>query len=94
MPNRDEVLKNLERISEWLFQQYRVVYDGDAPNYYDAYKTVDYAIALLKEQEAVVRCKDCKYHFVDGDNVRFNMCLLNHNKVQSDDWFCADGERL
>lgn len=44
----------------------------------------------LKEQE-VVRCKDCKYRFVDGDNVRFNMCLLNHNKVQPDDWFCADG---
>ena len=40
----------------------------------------------------VVRCKDCKYRFVDGDNVRFNMCLLNHNKVQPDDWFCADGE--
>ena len=48
---------------------------------------------LLKEQEAVVRCKDCKYRFVDGDNVRFNMCLLNHNKVQPDGWFCADGER-
>ena len=41
----------------------------------------------------VVRCKDCKYRFVDGDNIRFNMCLLNHNKVQPDDWFCADGEQ-
>lgn len=43
--------------------------------------------------DAVVRCNDCKYRFVDGDNVRFNMCLLNHNKVQPDDWFCADGVR-
>lgn len=41
----------------------------------------------------VVRCKDCKHRFVDGENVRFNCCELNHNKVQSDDWFCADGER-
>lgn len=41
----------------------------------------------------VVRCKECKYRFVDGENVRFNMCLLNHNRVQNDDWFCADGER-
>lgn len=41
----------------------------------------------------VVRCKDCKHHFVDGENVRFNCCELNHNKVQADDWFCADGER-
>lgn len=41
----------------------------------------------------LVRCRECKYRYVDGDNVRFNVCELNHNKVQSDDWFCADGER-
>lgn len=41
----------------------------------------------------VVRCGECKYRYVDGDNVRFNLCLLNHNKVQSNDWYCADGER-
>ena len=52
MIDRENVIKRLKRISEWLFQQYRVVYDGDAPNYYDAYKTVDDAIALLKEKEA------------------------------------------
>lgn len=42
---------------------------------------------------AVVRCEECKHRFVDGENVRFNCCELNHNKVQADDWFCADGER-
>lgn len=41
----------------------------------------------------VVRCGECKHRYVDGDNVRFNVCELNHNKVQSDEWFCADGER-
>lgn len=41
----------------------------------------------------VVRCKDCRYRYVDGENVRYNVCELNHNKVQSDEWFCADGER-
>lgn len=40
----------------------------------------------------LVRCKDCKHCFVDGDGVRFNVCELNHNKVQPDEWFCADGE--
>lgn len=44
------------------------------------------------EPEAI-RCKDCKYKYVDGDNVKFNLCALNHNKVQSDDWYCADAER-
>ena len=43
----------------------------------------------LKEQEAVVRCKDCKYgepgacgYGVDCDGVWHDA-----------DWFCADGER-
>lgn len=45
---------------------------------------------LLKEMEAVVRCKDCKHRgtydcpiYVGGDG----MCS------EPDDWFCADGER-
>lgn len=41
----------------------------------------------------VVRCKDCKHCYVDFGNVRFNVCELDHNEVQSGDWFCADGER-
>lgn len=53
MPDRKKVIEGLGRLSEWLFQQYQIVYDGDAPNYYDAYKTVDVAIDLLKEKEAV-----------------------------------------
>ena len=43
--------------------------------------------------ETIVHCRDCKWRYKDGDNVVVNYCLLNHNKVQSDDWFCADGER-
>ena len=44
-------------------------------------------------QPEIVRCKNCKHRYVDGDNVRYNACELNHNNVQSDDWFYADGER-
>jgi len=51
MTEPEKVIKELGRLSEWLFRQYQVVYDGDAPNYYDAYKTVDDAIALLRKQE-------------------------------------------
>lgn len=47
-------------------------------------------IALLKEQEAVVRCRDCKHRgtygcpvYVGGDG----MCS------EPDDWFCSDGEQ-
>lgn len=41
----------------------------------------------------VVRCGECIHRYVDGENVRFNVCELNHNKVQADDWYCADGKR-
>lgn len=47
---------------------------------------------LLKEQEAVVRCKDCKHRGnIDG------YCYKRNNRMAAsfveDDWFCADGER-
>lgn len=48
---------------------------------------------VFKDLTVVVRCRDCKHCFVEGDNVRYNVCDLNHNKCQPDDWFCADGER-
>lgn len=45
------------------------------------------------DYQELVRCGECVHRYVAGDNVRFNVCELNHNKVQSDEWFCADGER-
>ena len=51
---------------------------------------------LLKEQEAVVHCKDCKHGEIHGIDVE---CVA-HEEVSYDpepwhplDWFCADGER-
>jgi len=45
------------------------------------------AIALLKEQEAVVRCKDCKRKNTTACII---YCIGANPR---DDWFCADGER-
>jgi hypothetical protein len=45
---------------------------------------IEDTIALLKEQEAFVRCKDCKH------NARCEIAFgCNGNR----EWFCADGER-
>jgi len=49
-------------------------------------------MSMLKELEAVVRCKDCKHQdpdrFNDGsDNY---VCRKGHG-WKPDDWFCADG---
>lgn len=63
----------------------------DKPVYHDVMSTID-KMATVDAVE-VVRCKDCVHRFKDGENIVFNCCELNHNKVQADDWFCADGER-
>ena len=55
------------------------------------------ALALLKEQKEVVRCKDCKYwlpmdRFHQDYHPGYGECELNC-WVRQMDWFCADGER-
>lgn len=100
----EKVVKELEDTAEYFRYWQEVGNYGDQPVFREHEKHCNDAIAMMKELNdsknskgsdrlEVVRCKDCKYRFVDGDNVSFNICLLNHNKVQPDDWFCADGER-
>ena len=48
------------------------------------------AIKLLKEQEAIVRCRDCKYLNAPANGVPFCKRI---KKFVDADWFCADGER-
>ena len=63
----------------------------------DYYRDIETAIAMLKEQEAVVRCKDCKHRGNSGKCVlsaiseekNFPLFMLDNRG----DWFCADGER-
>ena len=48
------------------------------------------AIAMLKEQEQIVRCKDCKHGTSLSDGVWCNKYIPA--RYPSPDWFCADGE--
>lgn len=53
------------------------------------------ALAMLKEQEAVVRCNDCKHWYFADNRIpceQENICGRN-GIVVTPDWFCADGER-
>ena len=46
---------------------------------------------LLKEQEAVVRCKDCKwFHQAFKSEGR---CIKHDDDFHEPNWVCADGER-
>lgn len=57
------------------------------------------ALELLKEQETVVRCKDCKHSTLtfNGDCKYCDLCTDDNGflveRNTSGDWYCADGER-
>lgn len=52
-------------------------------------KTARDALALLKEQEPVVRCRECKWHEMRGEML---LCKAQ-DKPHTYDWYCADVER-
>ena len=82
MPDREKVIKGLRDID--MFIAGRLGYEK-AKNFL---RTIDETIILLKEQEAVVRCKDCKKRYTV-------LCIQEEagNINNQDEWFCADGER-
>lgn len=45
------------------------------------------ALELMKEQETVVRCKDCKFY--DSET---GICAKGITHGYAAEWFCADGE--
>jgi hypothetical protein len=58
------------------------------------------ALVLLKEQETIVRCKDCKYAqmTVDGELCKYCGADIDEYGYPREvyheaNWFCADGER-
>ena len=53
--------------------------------------TMERAIALLKEQPEIVRCKDCKWFYQPFKSE--GRCLNHDNDYHEPNWFCADGER-
>ena len=95
MTDREQVVKGLKTV--WICDTSRIhnLEDKDCINcpyrcesgLCNGQQLADDAIALLKEQEAVVRCKDCKYYH----GVNLGCGALN--LYPKPDWFCADGER-
>jgi uncharacterized coiled-coil protein SlyX len=57
---------------------------------------VEYLTDKLKEQEAVVRCKDCvfgKREKNDSTGMTWIYCG-HHRENRPEDWFCASGSRI
>ena len=91
--DREKVIKGLE-LCEWI-----MFCPDDCPYMNDkvCWKNLHAdALALLKEQPEIIRCKDCK-HWISGriddkDNFIPPRCTL-FNEPQTADWFCPSGER-
>ena len=84
-----------EKVINELVEHIESALDVDS-DYVDCVRTdlLQTVVGLLKEQEAVVRCKDCKYSASDmactHPNEWGNEVSRNDGNP---DWFCADGER-
>ena len=73
MTDRELLLERLERLA--------IVLDELMP------QCAELVRDAITQQEAVVRCKDCKYND-DGE------CIIKAGWFPvKPDWFCADGER-
>lgn len=90
MPDREKVIKGLECcISEHTCRgcPYREKGECEDSGYYYS-KAIEDALALLKEQPEIIRCKDCKHYDHDTQS-----CNDGLDGIFLPDWFCADGER-
>jgi len=58
------------------------------------FKEADMIIALLKEQETVIRCKDCIYWHESATNHGYGDCgQANGIALKDENWYCADRKR-
>ena len=94
MMDREKVIKGLETIKQ--FFGYGLPSTAEMFDSY--YGILNDALALLKEQEAVVRCKDCvKCVKEPNGDLYCDVLAIGYeplgSKRVSADWFCADGER-
>lgn len=92
--DRKNVLAELENIQVFFEARADMSIGGGKIRLLEYANAVRDARELLKEQEAVVRCKDCKHgrEPILAHRKGYVWCerVNQHNDA---DWFCADGER-
>ena len=84
MMDRENVIEQLEYA--WKYIQERPNPTGTPKAM--AMNGIKKAIALLKEQEAVVRCADCRHADISPSGL-----IKCRGIFRSREWYCADGEK-
>ena len=91
-PDREKVVERLGRVSYYFKSLLAVGWQGNADTYREHRESVNMAIALLKKQPEIVRCKDCIYHHYDNDHIPY--CeRIDYGYGWKDDDFCSRGKR-
>ena len=89
MADRENIIEGLEK----------AVCAFHLVGYSDGTKVCNDAIAMLKEQPEIVRCKDCKFgggcQSAKGREMIacFNDDVFLEPEIHEPDWFCGDGEK-
>lgn len=99
MAEREKVIKGLEICTKDIPMSNAVHKDDfckECPYYNAKYRycwnqivMMRDALALLKEQPEIVRCRDCKWHEMQGEML---LCKAQ-DKPHTYDWYCADGRK-
>ncbi len=90
MVDREKVIKGLEHCANEADCR-GCVYQEQMKGRSDGCDCMREALARLKEQPDIVRCKDCKY--CEYPNAEKEWCKKGHLHGNAKNWFCADGER-
>ena len=95
MPDREKVIKGIRKcLSHKPCSENDCPYENECAVEHLNDPLIRDALALLKDQPQIVRCKDCKFGFSEYGYV---FCTKPHVEKGSanhkPDWLCADGER-
>ena len=97
LTDREKVIKGLDHCAKEADCR-GCIYQEQMKGRSDGCDCMREALALLKEQPEIVRCKDCmwwKNGLCESDDVtrKIDDCGCYPDFRTDSDWFCADGER-
>lgn len=94
MPDSEKVIRAVDSCFDYWLDQHRYIHPSE---FETVRRRKAEAIAMLKEQQQIVRCKDCRYGQYCADGETTYQCFKwNSNEfgaLHEQDWFCADGVR-
>lgn len=91
MIDRENVIKGLEDAQVMLTEAVDRGGEMAVMSAFNCLNNVTRAIALLKEQDELVRCKYCERR--ETYQCPVHVGYSDDGYDEPDDWFCADGER-